>query len=287
MVLRAGMPGVHAFGPAFGAEPAQFVSGVSAVEVYATVTDSKGEPVRGLTAADFRVEEDGRPQAIQTFAAGEFPLALAIGVDRSFSVPRDQLDAAATAARSFVQRLRPSDQVMVLAIGSEVEAISALSTNHGAATAALERLEPWGTTPLHDATLNALDAIQSASGRRALILLSDGEDRYSAASADAVVAEARRRDVLVYPIATGRKRPPMFVELASVTGGRSFHAAERRALEAALDSIARELRSQYLLGYTPSADDVRRGWRSIRVTVSRPDARVRARDGYFVERSPR
>jgi len=124
IVLRAALPEVHAFRPAFGAEPAQFVSGVSAVEVYATVTDSKGEPVKGLAAADFRVEEDGRPQAIQTFAAGEFPLALAVGVDRSFSVPRDRLDAAAAAARSFVNGLRPSDQVMVLAIGSEVEAVA-------------------------------------------------------------------------------------------------------------------------------------------------------------------
>jgi Ca-activated chloride channel family protein len=265
-----------------GGRALQFVSGVSAVEVYATVTDAKGEPISGLTAADFTVEEDGRPQAIRTFAAGEFPLAVAIGIDRSFSVPRDRLAAATAAARRFIHRLRPADHVMVLAIGSHVETLSPLSTKHQEVDAALERIEPWGTTPLYDATRAALDAIQKASGRRALILLSDGEDRYSATSDAELVADARRRDVLAYPIAIGRTRPPVFAELAAVTGGRTFRAVERRDLDAALDSIAREVRHQYLLGYTPPADE-RRGWRSIRVTVSRVDARVRARDGYFVE----
>ena len=254
---------------------------MSAVEVYVTVTSQNGEPVTGLTAADFTVEEDGRRQAIRTFASGEFPLAVAIGIDRSFSVPRNRLLAAAAAARTFIQRLRPADQVMVLAVGSEIDTISPLSASHAEASAAVDRIESWGTTPLYDATLAALDAIQTASGRRALILLSDGDDRYSATSGPDMVAEARRRDVLLYPIATARKRPPIFAELAAVTGGRSFEAVTRRDLEAAMTSIARELRHQYLLGYTPPEDE-RRGWRSIRVTVSRSDARVRARDGYVV-----
>jgi Ca-activated chloride channel family protein len=261
----------------------QFVSGVNAVEVYATVTDRKGEPVSGLTAADFVVEEDGRTQAITTFAAGQFPLSVALAIDRSFSVPPERLQASLAAARQFIDQLRPEDQIMVLAIGSEVETVSPLSSDQAAARDALARLQPWGTTPLFDATLQALDVIQAASGRRALILLSDGEDRYSRTSAADLVGEARRRDVLVYPIATGGKRPDTFVELATVTGGRSAQAADRRALEATLAAIGRELRHQYLLGYTPdAASERRRGWHSIRVTVDRPDVRVRARDGYFL-----
>lgn len=263
----------------------QFTSGISAVEVYATVTDVRGEPLTGLTATDFTILEDGNRQVISTFAAGEFPLAVAVAVDRSFSVAADRLAAAASAARSFVEQLRPGDQVMILAVGSQVETLAPLSRNHAPAIVALKGLERWGTTPLYDATLAALDIIQHASGRRALILLSDGEDRYSRTTADALVAEARRRDVLVYPIATGGRRPDLFVELASVTGGRSFQAAERRGLDAALGTIARELRHQYLLAYTPASDQ-RRGWRSIRVTVGRPDVKVRARDGYYVEEGP-
>jgi Ca-activated chloride channel homolog len=260
----------------------QFTSGISAVEVYATVTDARGEPVAGLKAADFTILEDGKPQAISTFAAGEFPLAVALAIDRSFSVSAERLTAAASAARTFIEQLRPADQVTVLAVGSEVETVAPLSTEHTAAVTALGRLERWGTTPLYDATLAALDIIQHASGRRALILLSDGEDRYSRTTSDALVAEVRRRDVLVYPVATGRKRSDLFAELASVTGGRSFQAAERRDLEAALGAIARELRLQYLLGYTPIGEE-RRGWRSIRVTVARPEVKVRARDGYNVK----
>jgi Ca-activated chloride channel family protein len=88
--------------------------------------------------------------------------------------------------------------------------------------------------------------------------------------------------VLIYPIALGRQRPPIFAELASVSGGRSVQARDRPSLASALSSIARELRSQYLLGYSPArpASD-RPEWRSIRVTVNRPTVRVRARDGYL------
>jgi Ca-activated chloride channel family protein len=265
-----------------GAAFAQFRSSVDAVEVYVAVSDANGEPVAGLTAADFTVEEDGQRQAVTTFAAGEFPLALAIAVDRSFSVARPALNDTVAAARRLIDALQPADRVMVLAIGSEVEIAAPLSTDRAAALDALSSLDSWGTTPLYDAALEAIDAIQAAPGRRALILLTDGDDRYSQISAPDLVTEARRRDVIVYPIATGRKRPAIFAELAAVTGGRSFQADTRRELETTVATIARELRLQYLLGYAPARPaDTQPGWRSIRVSVNRPDVRVRARDGYF------
>src|SRR5262245_16527967 len=149
---------------------AQFTTGVSLVEVYATVTDRHVEPITNLTAADFRVMQDGAPQTITAFAAGEFPLAVAIGLDRSFSMggKGNRLSVAKSAARSFVDALRNDDQLMVVAIGSDTEVVAPLSTDHAAARAAIDRLEAWGTTPLYDAALVALDAIQSAKGRRAL-----------------------------------------------------------------------------------------------------------------------
>jgi VWFA-related protein len=148
--------------------------------------------------------------------------------------------------------------------------------------AALDRLEPWGTTALYDATLEAVDAIEAARGRRALILLSDGNDRYSRASATDVVDAVRRKDVLIYPIAIGEKRPEIFAELATATGARSFLVKDARQLQAALSAIGQELRFQYLLGYTPERPIAARPeWRSIRVSANRPGARVRARDGYL------
>jgi Ca-activated chloride channel homolog len=268
-----------------GSTYAQFTSGVNLVEVYATVTDQRGAPVRDLTAADVRILEDGSPQTISAFTAGDFPLAVAIGLDRSFSMAAGRgarLDTAKSAARAFIDALKPADQVMVIAIGSETSVVAPLSTKHEAALAAIDRLDAWGTTPLYDAMAGALDAIQSAKGRRALVVLSDGSDRYSDISAAVLVDQVRRRDVLVYAVAIGSERPAVFAELATASGGRSFFQSDPRELSATLTSIATELRSQYLLGYTPARPaGAEPSWHSIEVVVNRPGVRVRARDGYY------
>jgi Ca-activated chloride channel family protein len=263
---------------------AQFTSGVDLVEVYATVTDRQGQPVTGLMAADFRLSEDGTPQSITTFAAGEFPVSVAIAIDRSFSMAAgkaDRLALAKSAARSFIGALRPNDQIMVVAIGSDTGVVQPLTTDHAAALSAIGRLDAWGTTPLYDATLAALDAIQPAKGRRALVLLSDGSDRYSETTAPALLEQARRRDVLMYPVAIGSMRPPVFAELATATGGRSYFVHDPRELIGTLTSIAHELQSQYLLGYAPARGGADGAWHAIQVTANRPELRVRARDGYF------
>ena len=127
--------------------------------------------------------------------------------------------------------------------------------------------------------------MQPAKGRRALIVLSDGDDRYSQSSAGEVLDRARRSDVMVFPIAIGRTRPPLFAELATLTGGRSSHATDSAKLSETVRAIARELRRQYLLGYAPTRPPVpgSNDWRSIAVTVKRPGAQVRARDGYLIK----
>jgi Ca-activated chloride channel family protein len=259
----------------------QFTSGVRLVEVYVTVTDRHGQPVSGLSRSDFHVSEDDRPQTITAFAAGEFPLAVAIAIDRSFSMGQRVGDARA-AARAFVGALRPGDRVMVVTIGSGTEVAAPLTADHQQALDAIDRIDRWGTTPLYDATVAAIDDIQPARGRRALVMLSDGTDRYSGTSSTELLEHARDNDVLVYPIAMGRARPPIFAELAAATGGRSFHEEAPARLQTTMTTIARELRSQYLLGYAPAQDapDARQ-WRRIEVLVNRADTTVRARDGYW------
>jgi Ca-activated chloride channel homolog len=272
--------------------PRQFVSSVNLVEAYATVTDRSGATVTGLRSSDFEVLDDGRPQTIQAFAAGDVPLAVAVAIDHSASMAGSRLRLASVAARSFLARLRPSDQAMVLGISSEVEVLAPLSTDRAAQGRAIEGLQPWSTTSLNDAIIAALDRIQDARGRRGLLVLSDGEDRYSHASSEDVLARARRDDVMVYPVALGPRLPPLFPELAVLTGGRSFHVDDPRRLEQTLGDIARELRYQYLLGYSPheprsgagQLPPVHEGdlrWHTIQVRVKRPDVRVRARDGYY------
>lgn len=265
----------------------QFSSRVQLVEVYATVTDAAGQPVTGLRASDFDVHENGQRQAIMTFAAGEFPLTVALGVDRSWSMAGEPLRLAKQASETFLRALKPGDRSMVVAISSEAEVIAPLSTDRLNQIRAVNALDPWGTTALHDAIIAALDRLEPEPGRQALVVFSDGADRYSRATAAEVVERARRSNALVYPIALGRGRPPLLAELAVLTGGRSFLLRDARELEKALAGIASELRHQYLIGYAPS-DPIRRGqreWRSIRVTVrtAGPGYRVRARDGYFTQ----
>jgi Ca-activated chloride channel homolog len=268
--------------PAAGA-PGQFVSSINAVEVYASVAGEKGEPAPGLRREDFELLEDGVVQTIDTFAEGDFTLAVALAVDRSVSMKGERLKLAQGAARAFLEALRPEDRALVLAVGSQVEEVAPLSADRAAQLDAIARLDPWGTTPLHDAIADGIERIQQAGGRRALVLLSDGDERYSTRTAADVTVLARQSDVMIFPVALGRVRPTLFAELAALTGGRSLHVRDPRALAEALAGIARELRHQYLLGYTPARPlSERGGWRSIAVRVRRPGLRVRARDGYLV-----
>ena len=262
----------------------QFSSGVSVVEVYVTVTDDKGEPIQGLQASDFQLQEDGTTQTIGVFTAGDFPLNAALALDRSFSMAGERLEATKKAAHTFIDELRPSDRVRIVRIGSEFETEEARTAQH----AAIDRIDAWGTTALHDSIIQSLDLIEGdgpARGRHALLLFSDGADRYSTSTAGDVLKRARGANVIVYPIAIGRERPQLFAELASITGGRSLHLRDARGIQEAVKGIARELRYQYLVGYTPTRPltEDRGEWRSIAVKVNRPRARVRARDGYLVK----
>jgi Ca-activated chloride channel family protein len=272
---------VAALSVAVAAAP-QFTSSVNLVEVYATVTDRKGEPVTGLTADAFEVFEEGQRQEVTVFTAAEMGLSVAVAIDRSFSMAGERLTAMTRASEQFLLALRPADRAMLVAIGSRVEVLAPLAADRSPGLRALATLDAFGSTSLHDAIVRALDEIQPGTGRRALVLLSDGIDRYSRASEADVLDRARRGDVLVYPIAIGKQRPPLFAELASVTGGRSVHVTDVKQLPATLKSIATELRAQYLLGYTPTRPIAGKPeWRGLRVVVRRPDVTVRARPGYW------
>src|SRR3954462_6458405 len=127
---------------------AQFSSGVNLVEVYAAVVDQSGNPVTGLTRADFTVLEDGAPQSLSAFAEGDFPLSVAVGLDRSFSMSR-LLPTELSAARTLLGDLRPQDQSTLIAIGSQIETAAPLASDRAAQMRVLGALTPWGTTGLH------------------------------------------------------------------------------------------------------------------------------------------
>jgi Ca-activated chloride channel family protein len=270
-----------------GAPVATFSSQAQLVEVYATVTDAAGELVTGLRQNDFQVYENNQRQDISQFAFGEFPLTVALGVDRSWSMAGKPLALAKQASKTFLDQLKTGDRAMVVAISSTADVIAPLSADRVTQSRAISALDPWSTTALRDAIMAALDRLEPEAGRQALVLFSDGNDRYSAASESEVLARARRSNALIYPITIGKQRPAFLAELAVITGGRSFLLKDATELEKTLSTIARELRYQYLLGYAPM-EPITQGtheWRSIRValTNNHPGLRVRARDGYTAD----
>ena len=265
-------------------EPAaRFSSGVQAVEVYASVTDAAGEPVTGLKADDFQLQDDRRSQTITTFAEGAFPLTVALGVDRSLSMRGEPLRLARAAAQGFLRQLQPGDRSMVVAISADADVVAPLDMPREQQLAAVAGLDAWSTTALRDAVVKTLDRLAPEAGRQAVVVFSDGTDRYSDVSAAEMLERARRGSALVYPIVFGRATVAALSDVARLTGGRSFVLPDARGLDAALGSIARELRHQYLLGYAPAGAVEAGRWHPIRVTVRGQDARswrVRARDGY-------
>ncbi len=281
--VLAGRPLTGRLDEAPGQEP-QFKTTIRQVEVYASAVDGRGHPVRDLGAQDFSVLEDGVPQKITTFAAGEFPATVALVIDRSFSMAGTPLTMARTAGRVFLASLKPDDRAMLVGIGSQVEVLAPLGVDRAPLVAALQSIDPWGSTSLHDAIIEGIDLLEPEPGRRAIVLLSDAGDRYSRATAADVTARVQRSQVLLYPITIGRDEAPLFADLASLSGGRAFHLRDAKALTRTLQTVAEDLRWQYLLGYEPAAAwGEKAAWRRLEVTVSRPKVAVRARRGYLTQ----
>ena len=151
----------------------------------------------------------------------------------------DPLRLAKTASQTFLRQLRPADRSMAVAIGSDAEIIAPLSNDHAQQQRAIDALDPWSTTSLHDAIISILDRLEPEPGRLAVIVFSDGVDRYSAATAVQVIERARRSQALVYPITLAKNRPPLAAELAVASGGRSFLIRDARALDETFTTIAR------------------------------------------------
>lgn len=261
-----------------GPARAQFGATAELVEVYATVLDARGTPVPGLTAADFEVAEGGTAQPISTFTSGEFPLTLAVAVDRSFSMGGEKFDAARAGATRLVDLVRPADRLLILGIGGKVDVLSGLGEPRTSARRALEVMEVWGTSPIGDVVAHGIDAVKDEPGRRAAVIWSDGVEREATLDREDVLDRARQSGVLVYSVAMAAKPSPLLTSLAVLSGGRLLEARNRRSAEQAATAVAAELRQQYLIGYVPPAGPA--GWRDITVRARRPGLTVRARRGY-------
>lgn len=281
LALVAALVGLGVGSPSALLRGQQFSTRTELVEVYATVTDDKGRFVTDVGRDEFVVTEEGVPQTVSTFAAGDQPVSIALAVDRSFSMAGARLSAVQRGGRELLWELGDHDRTMLVSIGSEVEVAVPLTDDRRAVDAALQSLDAWGSTALHDAVITAFDAIEPAPGRRALILVSDGVERHSQRSSDDVLARVRASDVLAYPLVVERQQTTLFAQLAALTGGQAQRIKDLRDLPGTMRRIAVELRHQYLLGYQPTRPPRPGEYRRLQVRVTRPKHVVRARAGYL------
>lgn len=263
------------------------------VVLNATVTDSKGLYVHKLSRPDFKIFEDGREQRLSLFSVEETPFAAAILLDSSGSM-EGRLTLARAAAIRFLEGLREEDVASVYHFGSEVEQLRDFEPGRDLPPVAYD-LGSKGMTALNDAVLRAAkDLAQRPEKRRAIIVLSDGADTKSGATAEKALNAALAAGATIYtvdmmdPAATGSQKmiaASALKNYAAKSGGRYVSKPGGRALDEAFKGILEELSNQYTLGYRPdnAARDGR--WRSIRLQLSKPDLKVRTRDGYRAPKS--
>jgi Ca-activated chloride channel homolog len=257
---------------------------VRVVQVPAVVTDRSGTFVRGLQRDAFALTEDGVPQAIEHFSSEEAPLELLLALDVSASMA-EALPALKRAVGEFVRRLPPSATVSLVAFNDDVFPIGQPADAVERRLAILGNLQAFGGTALFDVMLRGFDELSRGSGRRALVVFTDGDDSSSRATRHQVRLAAEASDVALYFVALGRgQEVDRLLEgmdaLATLSGGRVVRARDTAQLGERFGDVLAELAHQYLIGYSPTNAKTDGQWRKIEVRLRRPDLRIRARLGY-------
>ncbi len=310
-------------------ETPSFKVEVDVVNILAAVRDEQGRLVNNLTKEDFILEEEGQPQEIEYFSSEtDLPLTLGLLVDTSMSQSRI-LEEERQASYQFLEGiLRPeSDLAFVMSFDIEAQLLENLTNSQNQLRAALESLQvPTRTgrqgvgTVLYDSIFLAADEIlKFESGRKAMIVISDGVDFGSLVDLDQAIETAQRNDSIIYTVryydpemnrafrgragggGRGGRRGPgggrggnprrpqlpdgekILERLARETGGSMFEVTAEQSLEEIFQKIEEELRHQYSIGYTPSRDGSEKAFRRIELTT-RKGLTVRCREGYYITR---
>jgi VWFA-related protein len=261
---------------------------VDVVQVTATVTDH-GHYVKNLPQSAFHVWEDGRPQTISHFQSHDVPLDLVVALDISGSVTL-ALPKLKQAAKDFVGAVSSRDRVSVLGFNDSIFTLARGSTDPAERAQGIDQLAPWGATAMYDVIITAVDALGQGSGRKALIVFTDGEDEGSHASFDDVVKRLETSDVTLYMIAQGRgtsleSLKKVMRSLSEPTGGRALFTEKIEQLHDAFTELLEELSNQYLLGYVPTNAKRDGTLRRIKVQVDGYPG-VRAREAYRMTLAP-
>jgi Ca-activated chloride channel homolog len=260
------------------------------VSAVVTKGGEDGKPLRGLTARDFSVADEGVPQQVAFFGDETLPLDVEFLFDASDSMQfREAFQRAALA--SFLRGLlRPGDRASILSFENRVRVEQDFTSDAEALLAAIDRLPSGGATALYDAIVMASDRMANERGRRAIVVFSDGYDTFSNARLETVLKRAQGADVSLYAINTSRpawsvtdafKQNDPLEFLASETGGEVYYPGDAKAVLKTLAVLSSHLRERYVLGFYPSVQARDGRFRRLTVTVAHKKASVRARTGYY------
>lgn len=277
------------------------------VPIPVSVTDENGREITNLKAEDFALMIDGKPAEISDITTSETPIRLAMLFDNSTSVAIIR-DFEKEAAVKFLRRvLRPQkDMAALFSVADYTRREQPMTKDVGLLTQAIEFFpEPKGATALLDGIIEVADYMRSSTGRRVVVIVSDGDDTYSndRTTLEGVIRTLLENNCQVYVVKTSDienyKRTGSRVgsantraliaerrmlEIAKQTGGAVYSPVDEREMDTAFKQISAELSQQYILSYYPDADADKRGqFRTITLTVkNRPNLSVRTRNGYYV-----
>jgi VWFA-related protein len=298
-------PGVTLTSPAINADvestdPASVITiqkRVDEVNVLFIAMDKHGKFVRDLQAHDFSVLDDHKPpQQIVNFAQQtDLPLELGLLIDTSGSV-HSRFQFEQEAAIGFLQHTIRAhyDHAFVEGFNTHARMAQDSTDNVTLLATGIEHLENGGGTALYDAIYNACKdrLMKSDTGRpkrRAIIIVSDGEDNQSDHTRAQAIEMAQRAQAIIYTISTDDsglilRGDKILQQLADATGGRAFFPFKMKDIKSSFSAIEDELRSQYVISYHPADFDADGRFRSIEITALKKDLQVRARKGYFAPR---
>ena len=261
---------------------------VDLVNVNFSAMDRNGRMIAGLTADDFTVEEDGKTQKITLFAReSELPLTLALLVDISPSVV-PVFDEEKRAASGFLKTvLGRRDLASVIEFNSHVTLIQDFTVDLDLLTDAIREMEPRGTgTSMFDAVyLAAEEKLSQETGRRAIVLITDGEDTTSEYSSSKAIIAVHKSDISIYSISIG-PNSNVLRRLSEETGGAFFRIRGSGDFEEIFKQIATELRTQYSIAYHSTNLARDGGFRRIKIIPKDSRITVRARRGYYAAQNP-
>ena len=248
------------------------------------VVTSGGQFVKGLKQADFEVFEDGVKQPIASLVSEDVPLDLVLAIDVSGSMEKALTDVK-PAVKQLLSRLRPGDAATLVGFNDTLFVAAEREKDPRTREQAVDLLSSWGGTALYDATIRTLDLVSRETGRKGIVIFSDGDDRNSLTRRETAMARVQASDAMLYTIGfgAGSTVPQLKASLESYaksTGGRPFFPRRVEELDAIFTDIVSELANQYVLSYSSTNSKQDGKWRDIKVRVRKGNYDIRARQGY-------